>query len=109
MIDKRIISEKSKSAKTFLMLKKIFNIIITIIFIPILIISVLMLVQSVINKENIPNIGGYKFFVITSGSMEPTIHVSDFIVVKESKVTDLSNNDIISFKQDNYAITVKKL
>lgn len=105
MIDKRIIGKKPKSLEIFLIAKKIFNIIVTIIFIPILVISVFMLAQTLINKDTVPNIGGYEFFIITSGSMEPQINVNDFIVIKKYDTKELQKDDIITFKQEKAYVT----
>lgn len=42
---------------------------------------------------------GYKLFIITSESMEPTFDVDDIIFVKETN--DYENGDIITFKTGN--------
>lgn len=43
---------------------------------------------------------GYRFFVIMSGSMEPTIHAGDAVITKE--VSEVHENDIIAFAQGEY-------
>ena len=46
---------------------------------------------------------GYTFYEIATGSMEPTLNVKDFIIVKESD--KYSVGDIITYKEDNSYIT----
>ena len=46
---------------------------------------------------------GYSMFEIATGSMEPTLNVYDFILVKNDK--NLNVNDIITYKEDNSFIT----
>lgn len=105
MIDKRIIGDEPKSVHIFKIIKRIFNIVITLIFIPILVINLIMLFQTITNPKEIPNFLGYRFFVITSGSMEQTIHTGDFIVIKQTEADKLQKNDIITFKEEQVVIT----
>ena len=49
---------------------------------------------------------GVRFYQIMSGSMEPTIHVSDLAITNESK--DLSKGDIIAFEHAG-SITVHRI
>lgn len=42
---------------------------------------------------------GYRFYLIMSGSMEPTINVNDGIITKDTK--DLKKGDIIAFSEGN--------
>lgn len=46
---------------------------------------------------------GYSMFEIATGSMEPTLNVYDFILVK--KDDNLKVNDIITYKEDDNFIT----
>ncbi len=46
---------------------------------------------------------GYSMFEIVTGSMEPTLNVYDFILVKYDD--DLKVNDIITYKEENSFIT----
>ena len=53
--------------------------------------------------KDYPNLFGYTFFEIVSGSMSPTIEKGDMILVKLD--TDYKVGDIISFKEDDSVIT----
>ena len=58
---------------------------------------------KVVNKDNIPRFFNYYIFNVTSGSMEESIHVGDYIIVK--KANDFKVNDIVTYQKDNYFIT----
>jgi len=44
-----------------------------------------------------PEILGYKFYVILSGSMSPNIEVGDLIITKETPAEKIEVNDVITF------------
>ena len=57
---------------------------------------------KILNKDY-PNIFGYTFFEIVSGSMSPTIEKGDMIIVKIDN--DYKVGDIVSFKEEDSIIT----
>ncbi len=57
---------------------------------------------KILNKDY-PNLFGYTFFEIISGSMSPTIEKGDMIIVKLD--TEYNVGDIVSFKEDDSVIT----
>ena len=91
--------------KNFNKIKKILNYICTFIISVLLFLSIILLIQTFINKKEVPNILGYKFFVITSGSMEPNIKVKNFIISKEIETKDLQIGDVITYRQENIFVT----
>jgi signal peptidase len=83
---------------------KIRNIIKKIIF-PILVVIILLNIYIIFQKVTHPNqvvdIFGYQLYVVSSGSMEPTLHVGDVIFVdKDFSVDELQEGDIITFRGD---------
>ena len=76
-----------------------------IIMIPIIIYDLFLIIQTIKNPEDTPDIFGIKTFSIISGSMRPTINVNDIIIVKQCEERDLKKGDIISFKVDDEIIT----
>lgn len=84
---------------------KIFSVIIYIILIPIIIFNFALIIKSFINPGEIPDLFGYKSFVIVSGSMEPTIMTGDAILVKEVPQNEIKTDDIISFSQGGNIVT----
>lgn len=55
-----------------------------------------------LNKDY-ANYFGYTFFHTVSGSMESSINIDDYVIVKVTKDVDL--DDIISFKTDDMVVT----
>lgn len=86
--------------------KKITKWIINILTVVLLILLALVIYGKVttISKNAYPNYFGYTFFEVASGSMEPTLHINDVIIVKITK-DNLKKNDIIAFVQDDAIIT----
>lgn len=48
-------------------------------------------------SEKVPSVFGYSILRVISGSMEPEIHVNDYILVKKTDIAELKTGDIISF------------
>ncbi len=59
---------------------------------------------TTISENSYPNYFGYTFFEVASGSMEPTLHINDVILVKITK-DNIKKDDIIAFIQDKAIIT----
>lgn len=80
------------------MIKKILLGIINFISVLLIVASVCVLLTVVLTKKGeAPNLFGYTFFRVMTGSMEPQIPVDSFIVVKHVDPESLKENDIISF------------
>lgn len=69
-------------------MKKIIKVVATIIVI---------VIAGLVFLTVVPEFGGYKALVVTTGSMEPTIKVGGIVFVK--KVTEYSVGDIVTFQQ----------
>ena len=89
-------------------LGKIINTVLYIIIIPIIILGLIMIIKSAIKPNEVPDIFGYKNFVIVSGSMEPTIMTEDVIFVKKVPQVEIKEQDIISFR-DGDSITTHRI
>lgn len=87
-------------------ISKIINIIVLIILIPILIVSLILIVKSYTDKDNVPSIGGYAPLIVLSGSMETEIHTGDLIIVKQVEISSLKEGDIIAFYTDDTKQTI---
>ena len=84
------------------LLKLFFNIIIIFLVLVVIVVAYNFVQINLLNNQYV-NLFGYTFFETTTGSMAPTIEISDLIIVKISK--DVKVNDIISFIEDNEIIT----
>ena len=83
-------------------LKFFFNIIIIFLILLVIIVAYNFIQLSVLNRPY-PIFRGYTFFETTTGSMVPTIEISDLIIVEITK--DVKENDIISFMENGEIIT----
>ncbi len=88
-----------KTKKSFF---SIFSICLIIIFI---ILELFLILNSILSKDKIPDIFGYKPFFVVSGSMETSINVGDIIIVKEVSPENIKIGDIIAFRHNDYVIT----
>lgn len=51
-------------------------------------------------KEEQPEVFGYKFYVVLTGSMQPDINPGDLIIIKTINSEDIKIGDVITFKND---------
>ena len=86
-------------------IKKNIGIIILIILIPILLVSMVILINSYIKPNEVPSFFGWKPFIVLSGSMETQISAGDIVVVKQTDANTLKKGDIIAFKENDIVIT----
>ena len=86
-------------------IKKAISIIVVLILIPILLMSIVILVDSYTHPDEVPSFFGWKPFIVLSGSMETQISAGDIVVVKEIDTNELKKGDIIAFKDGNIVIT----
>ena len=96
-----------KDSKLLTISRKIFQVIISILLVIIgllLILSLYNFFSVKIQKKDYTNYFGYTTFNITSGSMEPTILVDDYVFVKINE-KNIKKGDIITFKTNNTIIT----
>ena len=71
--------------------------ILCIILVPILVINCTLIVKSVTNKDEVPNIGGIFPLIVLTDSMYPEISSGDLIICHQEEPTDIQEGDIISF------------
>ena len=84
-------------------MKKYIDIIIKMFIYLLLTMCLFLSIERIFFKSQIPNILGYSYLKIISGSMEPTYEINDYILVK--KTNDLGINDVIVYKENNYYVT----
>lgn len=87
-------------------ISKILNIFVLILLIPILIVSVILIAKSYIDKDNVPSICGYSPLIVLSGSMETEIYTGDLVIVKKVEISSLKEGDVIAFYTDNTKQTI---
>ena len=86
-------------------IQSVFLKILYVLMIPLVLYDLLIIFQSLIHPNTVPNIFGIKTFDIISSSMAPTIDVHDVAFVKTCKADTLKVGDIITFHKDDSLIT----
>lgn len=90
-------------------MKKAFKIIVITILLIILIINVSIIIQTKTKPNLVPNILGFKPFIVLSGSMESKINVGDLVFVKEVNPSKLQVGDIIAFRDSEDIVTTHRI
>ena len=98
--DKNLEGNQENSEKTKSRAKKILNITGKIIVWAIILLLIAILIRALVFKKY--DVFGYRFYLIGSGSMEPTINVGDAVVVKESD--NINAGDIVAFEEGDMII-----
>lgn len=81
-------------------IKKILKIVLWTLLILIVTYNIYTFFSLKILKKNITSFFGYSVLEVVSGSMEPTINISDLIVINQNK-NNYKKNDIITFVDEN--------
>lgn len=68
-----------------------------IILIPILLINIILIAKSFINKDEVPSIGGVFPLIVLTDSMHPEIESGDLIICNTAEAENIKVNDVISF------------
>lgn len=90
----------NRRKKRMQVLKKILSI-----FIIIFIYNIILIFISLENVSTGIGIFGYRAYIISSNSMEPTISLGDVVITKSYKKEKIYTGDVITFKQDGEVIT----
>ncbi len=88
-------------------MKKIKKVVVSIIIFLLLLIIIFNIynyIELKVLKKDIATIGGYTVLEVVSGSMEPTIHVGDYVIVN-TNAKGYKKGDIISFFDDGIIVT----
>lgn len=80
-----------------------------VILIPILIVNMYIMLQANQDEDKVPNIFGYKPFIVLSGSMETEIHVGDLIITKMVDPKTLVKDDVIAFRDSENTVTTHRI
>ncbi len=77
--------------------------------VPILFVNLYIMIQSKINGDKVPNVFGYKPFIVLSGSMETEIHKGDLVITKMVDPKKLKKNDVIAFRDAENTVTTHRI
>lgn len=79
------------------------------ILVGILAINIHITIQAKNNENVVPNVFGYKPFIVLSGSMETKIHVGDLIITKMIDPSTLEIDDVIAFRDEENTVTTHRI
>ena len=79
------------------------------ILIPILIVNLSIMFQAKTNEDKVPNVFGYKPFLVLSGSMENEIHKGDLIITKIIAPETVKVDDVIAFRDAENTVTTHRI
>ena len=80
-----------------------------VILVPILIMNLYIMIQSKVNTDKVPNVFGYKPFIVLSNSMEAEIHKGDLVLTKMVNPKKLKKNDVIAFRDAENTVTTHRI
>ena len=86
----------------------IFAIVVTILL-AILAINIHITLQAKNDENTVPNVFGYKPFIVLSGSMETQIHIGDLIITKIVDPSTLKMDDVIAFRDAEDTVTTHRI
>lgn len=93
--------------------KNIFDILLDIIYlifiIPLLIITLMVVYQSIKYPDKVPDIFGYKLFIILDEKMEETLEYGDLIFTYNINVDELKVGNIVAFRNLANTVTVHRI
>lgn len=85
------------------------DVIYLIIIIPLLIITLMVIFQSITKPNEIPNIFGYKLFMILDEKMEGTLKYGDLVFTKNINTDNIKEKDIVAFRNAMNTVTILKV
>lgn len=90
-------------------MKRVLKIVFVTILLIILLINISIIIQTKLKPNLVPNIFGYKPFIVLSGSMESKISVGDLVFVKKVNPNELKVGDIIAFRDSEDIVTTHRI
>lgn len=80
-----------------------------IIIIPLLIITLMVIYQSITKPDKIPDIFGYKLFMILDENMEETLKYGDLTFTHNISIDELKIGDIVAFRNATNTVTIHRI
>lgn len=85
------------------------DIVFYIILIPLIIITSVILWQVVTEPDKIPDVFGYKMFMVLDEKMDTSIEYGDLVFTHNIDVNQLKVNDVIAFRNKTNKITIHRI
>ena len=102
--------EKQNKQSNFKRIRNIIgDVIYYVILIPLIIITLMVVYQSITYPDKIPNIFGYKLFMILDDKMDETVEYGDLVFTKNIDCNILKKGNIIAFRNGVNTVTIHKI
>lgn len=102
--------EKQKEQSNFKRIRNIIgDVIYYVILIPLIIITLMVVYQSIAYPDKIPNIFGYKLFMILDDKMDETVEYGDLVFTKNIDCNILKKGNIIAFRNGVNTVTIHEI
>ena len=85
------------------------NVIYICILVPLVFITLNIVWQSITQPDKIPDIFGWKIFMVFDEYMDDRVESGDLVFVKNIKVDELKTNDIIAFRNAGNGVTLHRI
>ena len=85
------------------------DIIFYVIIIPLILISITIIWQRLTEPDKIPDILGYKMFVVLDGDMDQAIEYGDLIFTHNIAPENLEKNNLIAFRNNTNKVTIHRI
>lgn len=102
--------EKQNKQSNFKRIRNIIgDVIYYVILIPLIIITLMVVYQSIAYPDKIPNIFGYKLFMILDDKMDETVEYGDLVFTKNIDCNILKKGNIIAFRNGVNTVTIHEI
>ena len=85
------------------------DIIFYVIIIPLILISITIIWQRLTEPDKIPDILGYKMFVVLDGNMDQAIEYGDLIFTHNIAPENLEKSNLIAFRNNTNKVTIQRI
>lgn len=101
--------EEQKLSKKHHVLWVIEDVIFYVILIPLIVITAVILFQVVTEPEKIPDVFGYKMFIVLDGNMDTSIEYGDLVFTKNVCPNKLKVDNVIAFRNKTNKVTIHRI
>lgn len=98
--------ENTKNVKDTTLLE---DIIFYTIIIPIIIVSIIIIWQKIVTPDKIPDILGYKMFIVLDENMDQETEYGDLVFTHNVDTNNLKRNDLIVFRNNTNKVTIHRI
>lgn len=85
------------------------NIVYYIILIPLVIVALMIVYQQIAFPDKIPDVFGWKLFIIMDEYMDDSVEYADLVFTKNIEPEVLNVNDVIAFRNGTNTVTIHKI